>query len=412
MINIIDLFAGAGGLSEGFRKPPFNIVSHIEMNKYAAETLKTREIFYYLQQKNKLDKYYRYLEGSITKEELYSSIPCDVTSKILNAEINEKSLDDLFKQIDLLLNKQQVHGIIGGPPCQSFSTMGRSINSQKKENDVRIYLYKHYIKFLLKYNPDFFIFENVKGLLSFKDQYNEVLLDKILLEFNHAGYEVSYKLIDSSFYGVPQKRERLFIFGQKKLWNNTNIFKSMESYLMNPIFVKELFDDLPDLLSGDVNDRYKSMVTSNFVKSYIRSNECPLTLHKSRKNNAVDLEIYKQVAQLKTLGRQLKYSDLPKHLRKHNNSHGFLDRYKAINYNSISHTIMAHISKDGHYYIHPDMNQNRSISIREAARIQTFPDDYYFEGPNTAKFVQIGNAVPPLLASKIAQSIIESLYDK
>ena len=163
--------------------------------------------------------------------------------------------------------------------------------------------------------------------------------------------------------------------------------------------------------NGETNNNYRPVEPVEFVKKFIRTEDFPLSQNISRKNNSNDLEIYKIVAQEKlNTKNNLKYSDLPQELIKHKKSDIFLDRFKALQGDSISHTVVAHISKDGHYYIHPDVNQNRSISVREAARIQTFPDDFYFENSRTAAFKQIGNAVPPLLSKVFGKVIMNTLY--
>ena len=140
-------------------------------------------------------------------------------------------------------------------------------------------------------------------------------------------------------------------------------------------------------------------------KSKIRNGLDFVTQHISRPNNENDLEIYKIAVEKWNSGERLNYAQLPKRLIKHSNTESFVNRFQVVNGKGVSHTVVAHIAMDGHYYIHPDKKQNRSISIREAARIQSFPDDYFFEGSRTAAFKQIGNAVPPLMAEKIARKI-------
>jgi len=156
---------------------------------------------------------------------------------------------------------------------------------------------------------------------------------------------------------------------------------------------------------------YRTECTQCLEYTHIRRKEWNvLTQNISRPNNERDLEIYKLYIKVwNEEGRKLKYNELPEHLSTHNNKNSFLDRFNIVPYNSICHTVVAHIAKDGHYYIHPDINQNRSITVREAARIQSFPDDYYFESSRTAAFKQIGNAVPPLMAEVIAKKIRSSL---
>lgn len=412
-MNILDLFSGAGGLTEGFRDKNFNFIYHIEMDHDACSTLKTREAFHYLRKTEKLHHYKQYLNKQVTRDELYEMIPHEILDKVQQFEINDKSLIDIFNLIDSKIGKQKIDGIIGGPPCQAYSTIGRVLNKEKKESDSRIYLYEYYVKFLIKYQPRFFIFENVKGLLSFKDLQNDLLFPKIINTFKKAGYEIEFKILNASEYGVSQKRERLFLVGIKQDQHvKTSFFSLLTTKKESPPTLYELFNDLPKIQNGEENNIYTSNRISDYSKKYIRKyQDIPLTYHKARINNQNDLQIYKLVATEKKNGVNIHYTDLPAHLQTHSNKKSFLDRFKALDGNSVSHTVVAHISKDGHYYIHPDFNQNRSITVREAARIQSFPDDFYFESSRTSAFKQIGNAVPPVLSEKLAETISEIIKE-
>lgn len=411
MLNIIDVFSGAGGLTEGFRgEEHYKFICHIEMDKAACDSLALRNIYYYLKNSNNLSLYSKYIKGEITKADLFLAVPNIVTEDILNIEIKKENLPTIFDFIDKRIENKAVDGIIGGPPCQAYSTIGRANNKAKKYTDKRIYLYKYYIDLLLRYNPKFFVFENVKGLLSFKDLENEYLLPKIIKEFNEIGYKVDYKIVNAYDYGVSQKRERLILIGYKDdLAVEGNFFDYLSDYKESPPLLKHLFCDLPKIMAGDESDRYSYNTRRQYINKYIRSKGDILTQHIARPHNSNDLQIYRFVLQAKNNGRDLKYNDIPLKLQTHSNTTAFLDRFKALDYNSVSHTIVAHIAKDGHYYIHPDIEQNRSISVREAARIQGFPDSFYFESSRTSAFRQIGNAVPPILAGKIAAAIIDFL---
>lgn len=413
-MKILDLFAGCGGLSEGFSYDPFEIIAHVEMDKDACKSLMTRSCYRKLLQTNKLNIYNDYLEKKITTEELHSFLSFEDKSRIINKEINSATIEDIFEIIDNFIGTEKIDGIVGGPPCQAYSTIGRAVNKQKIAFDERIYLYEYYIKFLEKYNPTFFLFENVKGLLSFKDQFSEQLFPKIIKQFEACGYDISTKIIDMSEYGVSQKRERLIIFGARKdlindKLNQVSYFELLSKYREDPISIKELFSDLPKLKDGEERNRYNKSKAHSKVSSFYRSKNVPLSLNISRKHNDRDKKIYRLTLDKKLKGEQLKYYDIPVKLQTHKNINSFVDRYKAIDGEKISHTIVAHISKDGHYYIHPDMDQNRSLTVREAARIQGFPDDYYFENSRTAAYRQIGNAVPPYFSFKLAAAMIEKI---
>jgi DNA (cytosine-5)-methyltransferase 1 len=278
------------------------------------------------------------------------------------------------------------------------------------ESDPRNHLYKHYVKFLDKYQPKMFVFENVPGILSAK---NGEYLDKIFEAVNKAGYEVAIppkKYLNSKDFGVLQDRKRVIIIGWKKEMNlSYPEFDVMENKFK---ILEDLFSDLKPLKNGEgtLNAcKYIKPTNKYLEQTHIRNGLEFVTQHITRPNNQNDLEIYKIAVEEWNNGKRLNYASLPQRLIKHSNTHSFTNRFQVVNGNGISHTVVAHIAMDGHYYIHPDINQNRSISLREAARIQSFPDDFFFEGSRTAAFKQVGNAVPPLMAKKIAKKIKDLL---
>lgn len=406
MINIIDLFSGAGGLTEGFRNQQYKILGHVEKEKAACETLKLREVYYYLKKKNKLGLYNDFLNSKSSIEDLLKHVPQEKLNKILNFEISQENIHSIFSFFDDL--GENVDGIIGGPPCQAYSTIGRARNASKKSSDERIYLYKFYIHFLNKYQPKFFIFENVKGLLSFRDADDEFLLPRMKKEFEEAGYSLGYEVLNTKNYGVPQSRERLIIFGvmNEKKELIQEFFKNLKKYEENEVDVKTAFQGLPSLKAGEVNNSYTNLSNDYVEQNFLQDSKTPLTQNIARPNNSNDLAIYKIVAEAKKNGKNIKYSELDSKLKTHKHTDKFLDRFKALSWNSPSHTVVAHISKDGHHYIHPDTKQNRSITVREAARLQGFPDNYYFLDSRTSAFTQIGNAVPPIFSKKMADAIL------
>lgn len=409
--TIIDLFSGAGGLTEGFRSEEFEILGHVEMNEAACETLKLRDAFYWLKNKNNLHPYFDFLNKKISRDDLFKLVDQKVMEKTINETMERKTLIKIFHFFDMKLKGKKLDGVIGGPPCQAYSTIGRARNASKKANDERIYLYKYYIDFLKRYEPKFFVFENVKGLKSFQDVDGKLLLPKMKAEFESAGYSLGMKTIKMNEYGVPQTRERIIIFGVPKQ-NEKQIdlfFQHLGKLKEAAATVGQVFSDLPRLFSGEEANNYVGK-PNKFVRNHYRViKQIPLTENVSRPNRESDLEIYRKVVQAKQQGKNLKYDDLPEELQTHKHKNIFLDRFKALEFSKPAYTIVAHIAKDGHHYIHPDVSQNRSITVREAARLQGFPDDYYFETSRTQAFIQIGNAVPPIFSKKIAQSILKTV---
>lgn len=405
----LDLFAGAGGLSEGFKRQGYIDIAHVEMNQNACETLKTRVAYHYLKMNNRLESYYQYLKEEISRDDLYSLVPDTLINSVINHTISSETMNQLYQQIDNIKYQKHVRKIdiiIGGPPCQAYSLVGRARSDDNMENDPRNYLYLRYCEIIDHYKPKMFVFENVQGLYTAG---NGTYYEDLKLKLDDIGYEVMDHLLSFDDYGVLQNRKRVILIGWKKgsgmFYPNFN--KIEHNYTLN-----DLLSDLPSLKPGEVGDKYRTEDFSDYLKEYkIRTKNDVLTLNSVRSLNEHDSKIYKLVIEeWNKNGTRLKYTDLPEELWTHNNRECFLDRFKVVASNlKAAQTIVAHLSKDGHYFIHPDINQCRSITVREAARIQSFPDDYFFEGNRTAQFTQVGNAVPPIISEMIALELLKQL---
>lgn len=404
--TVIDLFAGAGGLSEGFVQAGFVPIAHVEMDKDACNTLRTRSCFHYLRAQDRTDIYYQYLRGEISREDLYKAVPSDVTNAVINVEISDDTIDDTFRRIKELADNREIDMIIGGPPCQAYSLLGR--HRKTMEDDPRTKLYLQYGKFLKEFNPMGFVFENVPGLLSAKKgEHFQNLQDY----FDELGYKVHYKMLDASDYGVLQVRHRIILVGWKK--ENDLVYPIIEQKRASAV-INDILNDLPKLKAGEIKKvaKYRAPSNSYLEESGIRSKEDEfVTENISRPVNENDANIYACAIKLWNKKHiRIKYTDLPKEYKTQKNENSFLDRFKVVDGQGYAHTVVAHLAKDGHYYIHPSLDDCRSISVREAARMQSFPDNFYFEGSRSAMFKQIGNAVPPLMAKSIAESIKKQLW--
>lgn len=411
-IRFIDVFAGAGGLSEGFINAGFKPIAHVEIDRAACNTLKTRTAYHFLKNNKRLNIYNEYLRGEISRVDLYNSIPERLLNSVINEGISQENNPSIFERIDKLNKNKEVDLIIGGPPCQAYSLVGRARDANNMKNDPRNYLYVQYAEYLKKYQPKMFVFENVVGLKSAKE--GKYLKDMKKL-YKSCGYNMTLNTVSAKQFGVLQNRRRVIIVGWK---NDLEIAPpDLESFhkACDKTYVKSIFEDLPKLQAGEGVDKYLkySSISNNYLSSTkIRNGVDFVTQHIARPHCDRDKEIYQiAIEKWNSEKQRLKYTDIPNNLQTHNNTSSFIDRFKVVADNlKYSQTVVAHISKDGHYYIHPDKNQKRSISVREAARLQSFPDDFYFEGvkegvPRTAAFKQIGNAVPPLMAKVIAQEI-------
>jgi DNA (cytosine-5)-methyltransferase 1 len=414
-MQYIDLFAGAGGLSEGFHEAGFTPIAHVEMDAAACFSLKTRTAYHYLKNNNQLGSYVSYLKEEITRKDFYNLIPEELLNSVINLSIGGENNDKIHKLIQRQLGDKEVDLIIGGPPCQAYSLVGRARSANGMSGDPRNYLYVQYGKYLEKYRPKMFVFENVLGLKSAKGGLYLANMEKL---FFKKGYKMQVFTVEATQFGVLQNRRRVIIIGWKD--DFVPAIPDLEKINVSHGYrVNSIFADLPFLNAGEGKDKYLTYDKrpgKYLVDNNIRNDINVLTQHVARPHTRQDKEIYRIAVNKWNNGqKRLDYNDLPDRLKTHQNRDSFSDRFKVVAQDlKYSQTIVAHISKDGHYYIHPDIEQNRSISVREAARLQSFPDGYYFEGvkeegSRTAAFKQIGNAVPPMMAQTIAQGLNECL---
>lgn len=417
-LRYLDLFAGAGGLSEGFIRAGFIPVSHVEMDTAACFTLKTRLAYKWLQACGREQVYNDYLNGDITRDDFYSNVPKRVLSTVLNYEISWNNIDEIFKKIDKNLGNKKIDLIVGGPPCQAYSLIGRARDENNMLGDKRNYLYILYGEFLKKYRPKYFVFENVLGLLSAKDTDEQLHFDKMRKLFKECGYKTEYKQLNAADYGVLQNRKRIILIGK---YGEEQQFYPDIPQEGRRYTVEEIFRDLPPLQAGE--GQISPVQTLDYQGTYLYEsgikhvNRQMTTFHCARTNTDQDKEIYRIAVMLWNMEqKRLSYVDLPEHLRTQKNMDSFLDRFKVVASNvECSQTVVAHVAKDGHYFIHPDIRQNRSLTPRELARLQTFPDDFFFESVSgkasrTPAFKQIGNAVPVCLAEKVAKALRKAWY--
>lgn len=410
-LTFIDLFAGAGGLSEGFIRAGYEPIAHVEMDEAACYTLRTRAACNYLKENDGYEIYKQYLRGEINRDYLYSKVPAEILSSVINLPIGGDNNPKIHKAIEEQLGKRKVDLIIGGPPCQAYSLVGRARRKDGMKGDPRNYLYVQYAKYLEKYQPKLFVFENVLGL---KSAGSGIYLHNMEKLFEKKGYAMKLFTVEANNFGVLQNRKRVIIIGwHQQLKITLPDLEAIRSHKKHT--VKELLTDLPVIQAGEGKDKYIQYPkpSNDYLhESGIRNGIDILTQHIARPHTRQDKEIYRIAVEKMKTGERLSYTELPGYLRTHKNEHSFIDRFKVVNDKAAySQTVVAHIAKDGHYYIHPDIKQNRSLTVREAARLQSFPDDFYFEGVKegknrTAAFKQIGNAVPMLMAEKIARLLM------
>ncbi len=397
-LNLIDLFSGCGGLLDGFlQSGHFNAVAGIEWEKYPCDTLRRRL----------RDKW-----GHKNSDKEVILFDIQRTDEFLNG-FSDKEYGQSSGLLKIISNKK-IDVIIGGPPCQAYSLAGRIRDPHGMKDDYRNFLFESYIKILNAIKPNFFIFENVVGLLSASPTgtpITEIITDA----FAKAGYQIIQNLreavFDVSDFGVPQRRKRVIILGIRSDIVDGNASKLLDDFYKKiiPSFYRDK-QTVEDAI-GDLPPFYplEEPVKVNGVKYSHQPFSSSIPNHIPRFHNNRDIGIFKLLTTDIEEGRfEFASTEKLKELytkltgRKSN-----IHKYYVLRRNEPSNTIPAHLYKDGMRHIHPDSKQSRSITVREAARLQTFDDDFIFLGPMMAQYKMIGNAVPPLFAKVIANALYE-----
>lgn len=374
--TVVDLFCGAGGLSEGFRQAGFNTVLGVDQDPWAVKTF-TR----------------------------------------MHGNADNRRIEDLTG--DMILTRAERNTITvmtAGPPCQAFSAVAvgklkslkRSVTMKNPLNQ----LFREFLRLVKEVNPAFFVMENVGRMFSIADG---AIKKQIETELNER-YRVNFYFEDVVNFGVPQFRKRGIAIGNRigvinpelrHTHYDPELTTTASTGMMPYVTVKSAISDLPKIKAGEGEERMNYPHLSSLAK--LSKFQVERRKHSDNVNNHVarthckrDLGIFRMLKP----GQWI--ADLPCDCNPYR-SDIFADRFKKQPWDRPSSTILAHLAKDGLMFIHPDPSQNRSLTPREAARLQSFDDSYFFEGPRTRQFIQIGNAVPPLFARAVASAILERL---
>lgn len=396
-LNTLDLFAGCGGLTEGFlQSGHYYTIGAVEWEKAPFETLKHRLITRWKHSES---------EHPVIRFDIQR------TEELING------FDDAeygtHEGLKSLVGQNKIDVIIGGPPCQAYSLAGRIRDEHGMKNDYRNYLFERYIDIVKYFKPKFFVFENVVGLLSAAPD-GTPITDKIYSSFRDAGYHVTRSfrnaLFDVAEYGIPQHRKRVIILGISDEYFGDKCDAMLDDFyrIILPSLkgrsrtVKDAIGDLPPLYPLDVP--IKKGVSKI---SHIQHNDDFFLNHTPRFHSSRDICVFRFLADDILSGRReyVSIEKLKELYTKITGKHSNIHKYYVLREDEPSNTIPAHLYKDGMRHIHPDPEQARSITPREAARLQTFPDDFEFLGATMAQYKMIGNAVPVDFATIIAEAL-------
>jgi DNA (cytosine-5)-methyltransferase 1 len=410
-LTFIDLFAGCGGLSEGFlQSGKFEALAHVEWEMPMVETLR-----------NRLEKKWKHSNEDAHKRVIQFDI--QKTDELINGKWSEESIKNYAKNnhnlivekgIKGLVGKQKVDLIIGGPPCQAYSIAGRAQDKNSMKDDYRNYLFESFVKVVDAFQPDVFVFENVPGMLSACPG-GKMVTERVYEAFNNINYEIRTPInLKKSVYtaselGVPQKRNRIIIIGvRKKSKINLEDFYQEIDLLKKKIKLKSVRDAIGKLPA--LVPLKKPIKIGNKNASHILQGNVEVKFHEPRYHNTNDIMVFKKWLkdEMNKAGSKEKIA-FYNLLKGKQSNHA---KYRNIEWEKPSPTIVAHLYKDGLMFIHPDILQARSITVKEAALLQSFPDDYEFIGTKAYAYKMIGNAVPPEMARNIASAISNKLIKK
>lgn len=395
-INVIDLFAGCGGLTDGFLQTgKYNTLAAVDWEYPTVNTLK-----------NRLSKKWGY---DLSKNNILH-FDIQRTDELLNGFMDSKY--GISEGLINIVGKSNIDVIVGGPPCQAYSIAGRVRDKNGMHEDYRNYLFESYVKMVRQFEPQTFVFENVEGILSAKPG-GISIIDRVRKAFLEIGYEITNNLrenalFDTSYFGVPQKRKRVIIYGVRKSETSTQQIRCFYSLMRskkqpNPTNARIAFENLPKIYPAKEMEGVR-------ISHLVKLDSIPLPKnHEPRFHSKRDIKIFQILADdIKSgINKYASTQSLIQLYKEQTGNDSRFHKYHVIREDKPSNTIPAHLYKDGLRHIHPDPKQARSITVREAARIQTFDDDFEFLGSRGDQYKMIGNAVPPKFSKLIAETVAE-----
>lgn len=400
-ISTIDLFAGCGGLGEGFEQAgKYETLACVEWEKAPCDNLRKH-----------LKEVWKYDNA----DEIVCRFDIQRTEELFLGWNDEKYGQS--DGLDKLIGDKAVDLIIGGPPCQAYSIAGRVRDENGMKDDYRNFLFESYISVVKRYKPKAFVFENVPGILSAKPT-GEPIIDIIKKTFDEAGYAViedlANAIVDFSEYGVPQKRNRIIILGLNKEYYGERTEKLLNDFYNEvlPSFKVKKKKTVADAI-GDLPKLYPTAEYKIGKKRYSHTMEQEvIPNHEPRWHSERDQKIFTMLAEdIESRRNQYITIEALKKLYTEQTGHeSNVHKYHVIRWDEPSNLIPAHLYKDGLRHIHPDSKQARSITVREAARLQGFPDDYEFIGTQADQYKMIGNAVPPIFSKVLGDAVYELLF--
>lgn len=408
--NFIDLFAGCGGLSEGFlQQGHYRPLAHVEWEKPMVDTLRNRLVQHWNHTEDESIRRVVLFDIQKTDELINGNWTNDSIEKYGNYNHNDVIVGGLRS----LVANRHVHLIIGGPPCQAYSIHGRATSQNNMDDDYRNFLFESFCSVVDAFRPDIFVFENVAGLLSAHPGGIPVR-NRIFQSFQNIGYsirtpeELPNVLYNAYDFDVAQNRPRVIIVGipQDSPLNLDEVYDSISNQrdLDHHLTVFDEIGDLPPLYPLVNPER-----EGRNIRSHTLNPDRNITQHEARNHSRRDRDIYREwvINNMNHISHQA----MVDYYFERTGHHTLFQKYKSLEWNMPSHTVVAHLSKDGHMFIHPDAAQARSITVREAACLMSFPRDYQFLGSRPYNYKMIGNAVPVRFAQGIANGIYNILHN-